>query len=683
MAILLISGDIMNNEIFCDAEWIAPPKYLKIEPIDVYHKEQEKKEIELLEKMKNLHIFFKKKVFIEKRSNKYTIRITADDYYKLYINGNFVGQGPAQGYYFNYYWNEYDITKYMKDGINEIFVEAYYQGLISRAYNSGDRRIGMIAALFENDTAFEITDRSWQYAISKSYKIRHIIGYDTAFAEDYDGRETILQWKKCASGKPNYSFSKDCVKSLQVYAKKPTKEILLENSGILYDFGEEITGTIKIIAEGEKGARIRILCGEELEDSDVKVRYDMRCNCLYEEYWTLDDGINEYNQYDYKAFRYVALILPPKTKILNVEAIVRHYPFDDNYCVLETNNKILKSVWDICKNGVKYSSQEVFVDCPTREKGQYAGDLTVTGASHVVLTGDTSLLKKAIDNQMQSTRICKGVMAVTPGSLMQEIADYSLQFPILSLRYFKYTGDKNYLKENLKICEGIIEHFKQFAREDGLIQGVYDKWNLVDWPENFRDNYDFPLTNPMEKTSGAHNVVNAFYVGCVMLTEEIRDILGIEHKSESETLIKSFNEEFYNNELGLYVDKKGSEHASIHSNTIPLFYGISKEKNEEKICDFIMQRGLCCGVYMAYFVLKALCRAKRYEDAYSLIISQDENSWYNMVREGATTCFEAWSKEKKWNTSLCHPWASSPISVLAEDILPNMPHVGKIIYNKQ
>jgi translation initiation factor IF-1 len=40
-----------------------------------------------------------------------------------------------------------------------------------------------------------------------------------------------------------------------------------------------------------------------------------------------------------------------------------------------------------------------------------------------------------------------------------------------------------------------------------------------------------------------------------------------------------------------------------------------------------------------------------------------------MVKEGATTCFEARGKEQKWNTSLCHPWASSPVIILIEDIM--------------
>lgn len=44
-----------------------------------------------------------------------------------------------------------------------------------------------------------------------------------------------------------------------------------------------------------------------------------------------------------------------------------------------------------------------------------------------------------------------------------------------------------------------------------------------------------------------------------------------------------------------------------------------------------------------------------------------------MVREGASACFEAWGKEQKWNTSLCHPWASAPIPVIIEEIAGFVP----------
>lgn len=83
------------------------------------------------------------------------------------------------------------------------------------------------------------------------------------------------------------------------------------------------------------------------------------------------------------------------------------------------------------------------------------------------------------------------------------------------------------------------------------------------------------------------------------------------------------------------------------------FYGINRPENADVIRDLIAEKGLSCGVYMAYFLLKALCRMGYLEEAYRLIV----------------------------NTGLCHPWASAPISVLAEDILPALPKYGRIVHS--
>ena len=266
------------------------------------------------------------------------------------------------------------------------------------------------------------------------------------------------------------------------------------------------------------------------------------------------------------------------------------------------------------------------------------------------------------------------------GRMMQEIADYSLQFPILALRHYAYTGDKKMLRRTYETCDGIVAHFRQFERSDGLLQGVWDKWNLVDWPKNLRDGYDFPLESKMPKDSPPHNVLNAFYIGCVLQTEKIARILGIGREERGEALKDAFHCAFYNEKTGLFTDCEGSAHSALHSNVIPAFYGINRPERAGAIRDLIVEKGLSCGVYMAYFVLKALCKMGYLEEAYRLIVNTTEHSWYNMVREGATTCFEAWGKDQKWNTSLCHPWASAPVSVLAEDILPALPQYGRIVY---
>ncbi len=670
----------MSNNVFLSAKWICPKDFASLEVKNLLCKESEAKGVTPVPDVQNLHFYFKKNINIDNTS-KVKIKITADDYYKLYINGKFVGQGPAQGYHFNYYFNEYDISEFLLKGENEIFVHCYYQGLINRYYVSGDGRLGMIAEAYSDESIIATTDDSWLCGVSDAYFITHTNGYNTDFAENFDNRKCEISWENAVEREIDYIFDGKPVTPVCVYKKEAVKTETHDDLSVLLDFGTEITASLEIEAEAADGDTIVAHFGEELCD-DGSVRFMMRSNCKYEDIIILRNGENKIKQYEYKAFRYASLTPSGNAKIKSVRAIVRHYPFDDDYCNIETDNKVLEAVFNMCKNTVKYGAQEVFVDCPGREKGQYAGDLTITGASHIVLTGDTSLFTKAIDNQVQSGAICPGLMAVTPGSLMQEIADYSLQFPILALRHYKYTGDREYLLRNYKVSEGIVSHFKRFAREDGLLEDVTDKWNLVDWPQNLRDDYDFPLTNPIEVGSGAHNVINAFYIGCIKNVEQMASILGIDRENESCRLNESYNAEFYRADLGIYVDRKGSNHGAVHSNILPLFYGLTNSENEQSVSDYLVFRGNSSGVYMAYFLLKALCRVGRYADALAFITSESDKSWYNMVREGATTCFEAWGKDQKWNTSLCHPWATGPISVLCEDILPNMPNVGRLVYKK-
>lgn len=68
----------------------------------------------------------------------------------------------------------------------------------------------------------------------------------------------------------------------------------------------------------------------------------------------------------------------------------------------------LKGIWDICKNGVKWCVQEGYIDCPSREKGQYLGDFTVSGLAHLYLTGDAEMYKKTLFDFAHSMNYCDG-----------------------------------------------------------------------------------------------------------------------------------------------------------------------------------------------------------------------------------------------------------------------------------
>ena len=139
----------------------------------------------------------------------------------------------------------------------------------------------------------------------------------------------------------------------------------------------------------------------------------MRCNCDYEEKFTLSGNDDVLNEYDYKAFRYTELEIPDGVTVDtdSIRFVVRHHPFREVKHYTGTNEK-LAAIYKLCSDTVKYGVQECFVDCPTREKGQYLGDVTIAGLAHASLTGDPSMIRKALENYAESTFICKGLMTV-------------------------------------------------------------------------------------------------------------------------------------------------------------------------------------------------------------------------------------------------------------------------------
>ena len=58
---------------------------------------------------------------------------------------------------------------------------------------------------------------------------------------------------------------------------------------------------------------------------------------------------------------------------------------------------------------------------------------------------------------------------------MQEIADYSLMYPQLLALYYRYTGNAAALLPYYKTALGMIRHFAQYERADGLLVQVADK----------------------------------------------------------------------------------------------------------------------------------------------------------------------------------------------------------------
>lgn len=618
----------------------------------------------------NLHVLAR--AVISLPPGRWTLRLSADDYYHAWLDGRWLGQGPAPGVPEAYWYQEYPV-----EGGREytLALHLYYQGLVNRVWNSGDGRFG-VWAIFCREDGETLGNADWRYTVCRAYS-GGTIGYDTQFLEDFDSRLFPEGWEQPGFDDSEWRAMVPAPDFPYQMLPQPTAPLEVTRvdaasrwqvpGGVLLDFGEEWTGTLYARVRGHEGEVLTLRFGEELDETG-RVCYDMRCNCRYEERWTLREGESVLRQYDYKAFRCAEILGLDGVSLEDCWLRERHYPMREDLCALSCGRDELEAVFQICKNAVRCGSQEAYLDCPSREKGQYLGDAIITARSQVWLTGKTDLLRKCIGDFIRSAKADPGLLAVAPGSLRQEIADFSLLFPALPLTDYAFTGDREFLRSCYPAVAGMVERFGQYARPDGLLENVAHAWNLVDWPEEARDGYDFPLTRPVVG-EGCHNVINALWYGALLMKEEMERILGLRGDTRSWEVARTFRRAFFRPDQGLFADSEESGHCSIHANGYAACFGLLPPSRADAYEALLLEPGRHCGPFPQYFALRGLARLGRYDALYRLLTRTDAYGWRNMLKEGATTCFEAWGKDQKWNTSLCHPWASGFIPLLIEELI--------------
>ncbi len=678
------------------AKWITSPDFLRI-PTEDPRKgpvtARPETDAEGLPLFRNRHQLFRAVFTLPARHGRVQAYVSGDDWYRLFINGRQVCVGPAQGYPFHYYYNAVDVSEYVRKGENLIAAEVLYNGIQNRAACSADGRMGFICEIADGRAVYAATDERWLTARMRCWMPAGLAGMETQTLDILDAARYDGGWKseRVYTGpgaedfvparvdlRDDHILFQQPTPPVMCYLVRPEKRRFTASGALLLDFGREIAATLAIHARGRRGERLCIRYSEELLP-DGELRYPMRCiKNAYEDELRFSGGEDVFAPFEYKAFRYAELRLENYAGLSSrrdleqiadaVFAVVRHYPMREDACRFSADDRMLTSIFRVCKNGVRMGTQEAYLDCPSREKGPYLGDAVVTSHSQFLLTGDARLWRKSILDFACSAAWGGELLAVAPSSVSARIADFSLLYPYWVENYVRMTGDEQILAETLPVISDMLAAFAAYARPDGLLRDVTGAWNLVDWPDNARDGYDFPLTNPIGP--GCHNVVNALWYGAVSTYERLRRraprVFCDEPPVPSERLAASFRSAFGGGADGLFRDSEQSRHCSFHANVYPLFFGMTDGGETAAAVEMLRRRGLKGGVFTAYFALMALGRLGEIDLGLRILRGDGETGWLRMVKEGATACYEAWGRDAKWNTSLCHPWASAPVAFFIE-----------------
>jgi alpha-L-rhamnosidase len=169
----LLPANSPEARIFTRAEWIWPDDFRW----DLH----------------NGFVLFRQDFTLDRVPRRAPLFITADQSYHLYVNGAFVGRGPARGYQSHWPYDEIDLARWLVPGRNVLAVRAYNPGYSNFQYLT-QGYAGLLVAATWGRVHLQ-TDATWKCL--RQPGIRHDMTRTSLqlFAqENFDARAGPLDW---------------------------------------------------------------------------------------------------------------------------------------------------------------------------------------------------------------------------------------------------------------------------------------------------------------------------------------------------------------------------------------------------------------------------------------------------------------------------------------------------------
>lgn len=141
----------------------------------------------------NSYVLFRRDFTLDRVPRRAPLFITADQSYHLYVNGAFVGRGPARGFQSHWPYDEIDLARWLVPGRNVIAVRAYNPGASNFQYVTQGYGGLLVAASWSRGRLQ--TDGDWKCLPQPGIR-RDMVqtSLQLFFQENFDARSSPLDW---------------------------------------------------------------------------------------------------------------------------------------------------------------------------------------------------------------------------------------------------------------------------------------------------------------------------------------------------------------------------------------------------------------------------------------------------------------------------------------------------------
>ena len=592
------------------------------------------------------------------------LKISADSNYAVYINGILAVFGQYADFPYDKIYDEVDITKFCKSGLNHVAIIVWYFGIVTTSvYYKGEASLifeisdGKNILCFSGEQTLSRLSRTYaqhvckiitsQIGLSFSYDMTKEDNWKTGDLCGFLNSVTVSKHPSCRI-RPN--------EKLILEDKVLGKEIKrISHNDIIFELGSEQVGFVSLDITSDTEQDIIVAYGEHTVDGNVRYSFGGR-NFSFK--MRLRKGENKYlNPFRRLGARYLEIKSDSHVTVNEAAIMPTMYPVTlKNRPKL---NEYRSKIYDICVNTLRFCMHEHYEDCPWREQALYCMDSRNQMLCGYYAFGEYKFPRSCLELISKDDRKDRLLSICYPVNFDYCIPSFSIHYITECMEYLQYSGDKEFIEEIYPKLESVLSAFLE-RRENGLVPIFEGKqyWNFYEW------SHGLDGSGRGYEQSKFDIILNALISIALENMSKIGDILG--KPNQYRDMIPEINsrirEEFWNEEKGIFANCPDKAGYSVLGNSLAILCGAAEDPN--RVCEKMLNlEGVTdISLSMRCFKYDAMLLADKgkYKD---YILSEIDENYRPMLELGNGTVWETDKGESDFSNagSLCHGWSAMPI----------------------
>ncbi|MFI4911993.1 MAG: hypothetical protein ACIAQZ_10045 [Sedimentisphaeraceae bacterium JB056] len=448
-----------------------------------------------------------------------TFKILASDWYRTWIDGKISHQGPAR---YNLDYPEYEeVEATLESGKHTISFLVHNTAVNTRilartepflycncenttlkwkcipleAFESGIRRINPQLDWIEwcdtnklpaNWQAPDFDDSNWREPIC----IKPTIGK----AAKLSSQKCKFIYKDIQPSEQGrlaemFSYEKDDPPTRFFLRDLKCENIPADGIWLRYDLGRIRLASPSFTIEMPKDGIVEFAFSEQL--SSGRVAPYINCSdgqSANMDHFKAKGGIQKFEPLTPKGGRFLEVHLLGNINQIKIheQKIIERTYYTETQGDFSSNDELINKIWQTGIVTFKACTEDAVTDNPTRERGQWTGDVVSVGME-IARVGfkDLSIFKRALIQAAQSRNKEGLVAGMSPGASIY-VSSFAAQWVNACLRYYQITGDKLFLESNFDYAAGNMRVFEEAITENGLSRDI--AWAFIDWGYQIPDN---------------------------------------------------------------------------------------------------------------------------------------------------------------------------------------------------